>query len=250
MFTGRTGAEQDDLRIATEAIAIGGGLWKDLSLSRSDWSGKELRHHRVIGCDLTYAKFDGANLARFSIVDSDLQNASFKKANLGGARFSNIDMSGASFAGANLMAANLWVGFPGGVRVSRTDFSGVDFHKADLRDLLGTATSFKGAEMDYADLRDSVLVGADFSEAIIAFTDFRGAFLGNCVFPSGHPANWMQCKIEGASVLGAKPQEFVDWALKKGANTMDLETWYEVTEARKAKEKMEAQKSESFQLSP
>jgi Pentapeptide repeats (9 copies) len=90
------------------------------------------------------------------------------------------------------------------------DFTGTDFYRAELR-----AASFRRSILRGAQFRDAVLNGAVLAEADCGTASFKQADLRHANLEKAR--NWHDCDVQLANVYGAKPGEFVAWALANGA---------------------------------
>jgi hypothetical protein len=123
-------------------------LWLagDPAGARIDWTGQDLRRHRLAGEDLR-----GAIMGR-----ADLQG---------------MDLTGTRFDGAFLESAVLR-----GARIDRAVFSGARMAAADMRAIRGAAPVLSGAHLNCAQMQECVLEGASFGRANVSGASIaRGA---------------------------------------------------------------------------
>nr|VFJ93647.1 MAG: Pentapeptide repeat-containing protein [Candidatus Kentron sp. LFY] len=151
---------------------------------------------RLAGVDL-----DGVDLAGADLEGADLSGTKLWKADLFGADLEGANLFGAWLYGANLSEAWLYEANLSGAKLQGANLSGAGLRKADL----------SGAELYRANLSGAVLWGADLSGARLLDIE-----------------NWQEIRsIENANLFGVRhaPEEFRDWALKKGAVEMKPAAW-------------------------
>ena len=124
--------------------------------------------------DLSRAHLRDVSLSRANLSGADLRLAYFGRVDLSGTDLCGADVSQASlrrayFAGAKLVGANL----------EETDLSYANFTGAHLSGANLSRAFLEGADLTETNLEKSTLVGADLKRAIAVRTNFQSADLSN-----------------------------------------------------------------------
>lgn len=169
-----------------------------LSLTKADFSGKDLTDRQFVRANLENANFAGANLTRANFSRANLTGANFSGANLSESNFFLAIAQGCDFSGANLRSANL----------ERGEFQRSNFSKAFLN-----LTNFFFAKLDGASLREAKAYCSRLSTSLVD-ADLTGINLTGSDFSS--TVFTVQNKIRG--VLDIDQQVFVANWIREGIN--------------------------------
>ena len=153
-----------------------------------------------------------------------------------GAFLQDINLSGADLSRANFHAADVRnAKFPK-ARLNFSDLGSANFRNA----------TFEGANLENANLEDSDLTGANLTHAKLDGVNLAKADLRDADLTG---VKWEQiANLKLANIIGVKnvPPEFADWALKKGAVSVESDKeWEAMIEASQKEEAPKAADSGS-----
>lgn len=160
---------------------------------------------------------DKVPLVGIDLRDAFLQGVKLDHADLSRSEFGSADLRDGSLCSANLAYAGL----------NTANLRGSDLRRANLAH----------AELTDTDLSNTNLSGADLSGARIDGADLRGANLAG--------AKWRSItSLKAANVYGVKsaPPGFVDWALKRGAVSIQSDEQWSALDAAVSTRKNEENK--------
>jgi uncharacterized protein YjbI with pentapeptide repeats len=138
-----------------------------------------------------------------------------------------VDAAGAFLMGvrlekAPLLRSNFEAADMRNCNLSQADLTYSNFKEANLRD-----SDLRNADLDYANLEDADLEGANLSGARLTAANLTAADLRSCDL---HDLKWTAiASIKLANVFHVKnpPAGFVDWALGKGAVSIESDAEWE-----------------------
>jgi hypothetical protein len=139
---------------------------------------------------------DGVALVGVDLSDAFLHGLDLKGGDLGRSNFSSADVRGGSFNAARMEYANL----------TSANIRNGSFQNADLRN-----ATLQDADLQGADLSGADLEGVDLSKADLRYADLR-----NIKWPK-------IVNLKLANIFGVRnsPADFVQWALQKGAVSLE-----------------------------
>jgi uncharacterized protein YjbI with pentapeptide repeats len=223
-------------------IALQTLVREGVSLAGIDLRGAVLTGVVLRGADFSQAKLDGAalELADLSCQDTLALNdcTSFAEATLRGSLLDGANLDGADFRSADLRCPDTTQNAAGhgctslraaslrAATLNQAQLKGANLEDADLACLdqatgetvctsLDLAT-LVGANLKSAQLVGAFFQGADLSNADLQYADLRLADLRWATFPDDR-LMWDPILIRDANVAGARPADFVSWALSLGA---------------------------------
>jgi hypothetical protein len=179
---------------------------------------------------------DGHRLVGLNVRGANISDLNLRAAFLGGAEMDSVTLVDSDFSYAMLPGSRLQDAF-----LLRTDFTSVEFQGVDLRGAEMYGVSFCGASFHGGTLR-----GADLLDVSVDSAFFTGADLRDMTFSSVQSVNYAAISsVRYANVAGT-PDEFREWALARGALSIEADSAWIAAKHNLWKEVRAAERSDSL----